>query len=57
MDRGAVTVIASDAHGSRQRTPYMLDAYEELENYYSKEMLHRVFYENPARICQNKLVF
>lgn len=48
-----VSVIASDAHSPFQRTPYMLDAYEELSKDYSERYLQVLFEENPRRICKD----
>lgn len=49
-----ISVIASDAHSPLQRTPYMLDAYEELSREYSENHLDVLFQYNPARICDNR---
>ena len=49
-----IMVIASDAHSPLQRTPYMLDAYEELSRDYSEKHLDVLFQYNPARICENR---
>lgn len=54
LDDGLVSVIASDAHNPRRRTPYLLDAYEELKKRYSSRYLQMLFEENPRRICENK---
>ena len=51
-----IMVIASDAHSPLQRTPYMLDAYEELSRDYSEKHLDVLFQYNPARICENREV-
>lgn len=53
MDRGRISVIASDAHGMRERTPYMRDVYEELLKYYSEAYLDVLFRKNPQNICNN----
>lgn len=49
-----ISVIASDAHSPLQRTPYMLDAYEELSREYSENHLDVLFQYNPARLCDNR---
>ena len=54
MEHNLVSVIASDCHSPIQRTPYMLDAYEELSNIYSKKVLDVLMYENPLRICKDQ---
>ena len=48
-----VSVIASDAHGVFQRTPYMKDVYEELLEEYPEKYLWVLFEENPRRICED----
>lgn len=37
-----------------QRTPYMMDVYEELSREYSENHLDVLFQYNPARICDNR---
>lgn len=54
LDRGVATVIASDAHTPYRRTPYLLEAYEELLYDYPKEYLSVLLKKNPYRICKNK---
>ena len=51
-----IMVIASDAHSPLQRTPYMLDVYDELSREYSEKHLDVLFQYNPARICDNREV-
>lgn len=48
-----VSVVASDAHSPYQRTPYLLDAYEELKTEYPKRVVDVMFRDNPERICNN----
>lgn len=54
LDNQLLSVIASDCHGCYQRTPYMMDAYEELAKNYPKTYLNQLFDENPRRICFNE---
>lgn len=54
MKHHLVSVVASDAHSYVRRTPYLLDAYEELCKKYPKKYVDLLFYHNPARICDNK---
>lgn len=56
LDHYLVSVVASDAHGPYQRTPYMADLYEELLLEYPEKYLEIIFTENPRRICENKPV-
>ena len=54
LDHHLVSVVASDAHSPHVRTPYMMDAYEELLMEYPENYLEMLFEENPRRICQNE---
>ena len=54
MDHHLVSVIASDAHGPYQRTPYMADVYEDLLGGYPEQYLEMLFKENPGRICKSE---
>lgn len=56
LDNQLLCVVASDCHGQYQRTPYLLDAYEELSKRYSEEILTKLFEWNPRRICMNQPV-
>lgn len=51
-----VTCVASDAHSSSFRTPYMGDAADHLAKVYGERMAHRLMVENPMRILQNKTI-
>ena len=54
LDQDLLSVIASDCHGSYQRTPFMQNVYETLREDYSKKQLDTLFKENPMRICHNQ---
>ena len=54
LDKNLISVIASDCHGSYQRTPFMLEVYETLMKDYSKKQLETLFKDNPMRICRNQ---
>lgn len=54
LENDLVGAVASDAHGVKMRTPFLLDAYEEMKKHYNESILEMVFYENPARICNNR---
>ena len=54
VDHHLVSVVASDAHGPYRRTPYMLDAYEELGNGFSREYRQLLFSKNPLAICSDQ---
>lgn len=56
LDNNLLSLVASDCHSPYQRTPYMLDVYEELSENYSMKQLKMLFEENPRRICLNQKV-
>ncbi|MGN1266908.1 MAG: tyrosine-protein phosphatase [Dorea sp.] len=54
LSHNMISVIASDAHGYQQRTPYLKDVYEKLSAERSPKYMDVLFRQNPARICGNK---
>jgi protein-tyrosine phosphatase len=54
MKQGLVTCIASDAHSSYQRTPFMGELQEYMERKYSYQTAKRLLYDNPKKILENK---
>lgn len=54
LEHNLISAAASDAHGFMQRTPYMLDAYEELLKEFPRETVDLLFRENPRRICEDR---
>ena len=56
LERGLVSVIASDAHSSKQRTPIMMDTYEDLLGGFDADYLDVLFEENPRRILNDEPV-
>ena len=56
LEQQLLGAIASDCHGSGERTPYLKDAYEELLKTYSEESLIKLFKTNPRRICMNQKI-
>lgn len=54
LEQDRISVVASDAHGAYRRTPCLLDAYDVLSEKVSEEMLKKLFYGNPARICMDQ---
>lgn len=54
LDQNIISVIASDCHGSYQRTPFMQEVYELLMKDYSEKQLDPLFKDNPMRICHNQ---
>jgi len=56
LKHGLYSVVASDAHDYRSRSPYMKDAYEEIRREVSEEVLDSLFVENPRRIINNSKV-
>lgn len=53
LDKGQASVIASDAHGTECRTPYMRDTYRWLQEHYEEAYLDVLFRKNPENICKN----
>lgn len=52
--RGFATAVASDAHSPYLRTPWMTDAWEQLEKKYSAAAPQWLLWENPRRILKNQ---
>ena len=48
-----MSAVASDAHGTYARTPWMRDVWQELLEEYPADYLRVLFDENPERICRN----
>lgn len=56
LSRGLAHIVASDAHGTRSRTPGMGDAMDFLVDHYSESYAAVLLGWNPARILENKPV-
>lgn len=54
VDRGFATVIASDAHSARVRTPWMADVRQMLEEEFSPTAAQYLLRINPRRIIKNE---
>ena len=54
VGRGFAAFVASDAHSSVVRTPWMRDVWELLSREYSPETAHALLEGNPARVLQNQ---
>ena len=54
LEHRLVNVIASDAHSPETRTPYMLDAYEEVCRMHTQRYADLLFKTNPRRICADQ---
>ena len=54
--RGQVDFIASDAHGSRMRTPLLSDAYKMVSELYSTDYARLLFDINPRKIINNQKI-
>ena len=52
-EAGLVHVIASDAHGSERRTPYMSEIYGFISENFSEEYAELLLDRNPGRIVRN----
>ena len=49
-----VSVVASDAHSYKERTPQMKSLYNELVTMYDEGFMKSLFYENPRKICSDE---
>ena len=56
LDQHMVTCIASDAHKPYERTTYMADIKEYMEQEYSFEYSKELLYDNPKRILEGEKV-
>ncbi|SCH16013.1 tyrosine-protein phosphatase [Romboutsia sp. 1001713B170207_170306_H8] len=54
LDNNMVHIIASDAHGSERRRPQLKEAYNFVENKYSKEVADNLFNNNQSLIIKNE---
>lgn len=54
LEQGLISCVASDAHGTRSRSPDMSDVREFLAVEYSEELAELLLTENPKRIVQSK---
>lgn len=54
VERGFATVVATDAHSARVRTPWMRDVRELLTREVSPQCARTLLLDNPRRIVQNK---
>jgi protein-tyrosine phosphatase len=53
LQHDLVACIASDAHGLHRRSNFLLDVYDHLSVYYSKQYAQCLMYETPMAICSN----
>ena len=56
LDRGFVSCVASDAHRSSFRTPWMREVQALICTEFSKELAYRVLEENPRRVIRNERI-
>ena len=54
MEQGLVTCVASDAHATNVRTPFMGEIQDYLEMDYGYETAKRLLYDNPLKILQDE---
>lgn len=54
VDRGMATVVASDAHSPKIRTPWMYDAWDLIAREISPIAAEQLLLENPRRILNNE---
>ena len=53
LSRDLIACVASDAHGVDRRSNYLLDVYDHLAVWYSKQYARCLMYENPMGICND----
>lgn len=53
LQQDFVACVASDAHGLHQRSNFLLDVYDHLALWHSKQYAQCMMYENPMAICAN----
>lgn len=53
LQRDLVCCIASDAHGETHRSNFLMDVYDHLCLYYSKQYARCLLYTNPMAICND----
>lgn len=51
-----VSFIASDAHDSKKRKPQLSKCADYVTKKFGKEMTERIFYENPKKVIENKII-
>ena len=54
MERGFATVVASDAHGIRMRTPWMREVQQMLSEEFSPQYARKLLWENPGKILKDE---
>ena len=54
LDNNMVHIIASDGHGSERRRPQLKEAYNFVENKYSKKVADNLFKNNQSLIIKNE---
>ena len=56
LNRGFASVIASDAHSAKYRTPWMKDAEELIIKGFGSEAADLLLYQNPKKILRNEKI-
>ncbi|MEE1087303.1 MAG: CpsB/CapC family capsule biosynthesis tyrosine phosphatase [Schaedlerella sp.] len=54
LHHNLISVVASDTHSPYKRTPFMIGAYEEVCEEYTKHRADLLFLHNPRNICNNR---
>lgn len=57
LDHNLITCVASDAHSSYRRTPYMADIREYLLDIFGERRMERLLYANPERIIRDQMIY
>lgn len=56
MRRNMVSFIASDCHSTGSRGPQLASAYKNISRWYGKQTARTLFYENPMRMINGRLI-
>lgn len=54
LQQDLVACVASDAHGVNRRSNFLLDVYDHLSVWYSRQYAQCLMYTNPVRICNDE---
>jgi len=54
LARGWASIVASDAHDTKQRSPMMRAAFEKIRQKFGEDLAHLLVIENPSRVINGK---
>ena len=56
VERNFVFAVASDAHSSTVRTPWMKDAHQMLKEEFTEQTANKLLYSNPLKLLKNETI-